>query len=68
VHQDGPAGLAIAARTSDLLVICLQAARQRHVDHRANVRLVDTHAERDGCHHHLDLAVQELLLHVLAAA
>ena len=61
-------GSAVAAGAADLLVVGLQAARQRRVDDGADVRLVDAHAEGDRRDHHLDAARQELLLHALASA
>ena len=66
VHQDRAARQPVAAGAADLLVVGLEAARQRRVDHGAHVGLVDAHAERDGRDHHLDAAVEELLLHALA--
>ena len=67
MHQNGAAGRAVAPGAANLLVVRLQTPRQRRVDHGAHVRLVDSHAERDGGDHHFDAALQELLLHPLAA-
>ena len=66
LHQDGAAGQPIAAGAPDFLVVGLHAAGQRSVNHRADVGLVDAHAEGDGRDHHRDAALQKLLLHVLA--
>ena len=62
MHQDRPARIPVAARASDLLVIRLQAPRQRSVDDRADIGLIDSHAEGDGRDHDFDLAGQELFL------
>ena len=66
VEQDGPAGLAVAARAPDLLGEALEGAGQGGVDHGADVRLVDAHAERDGGHDHLEAPGQEVGLDALA--
>ena len=48
---DGVGGGAVASGTTRLLVVFLQRGGQVHVDHQADVRLVDTHAEGVGGHH-----------------
>ena len=67
MHQKRPAGFAIAPGTADFLVISFNAPRQGGVNNRADVRLVDSHAEGNCRHNDLQLARQEILLHLLAA-
>ena len=67
-EQHGAAGLAVAAGAADLLVVALDAAGQGRVDHRADVGLVDAHAEGDRRHDHLELAGQERGLDASRAA
>ncbi len=54
---------AVAAGAADLLVVALDRARQVGVADEAHVRLVDTHAEGDGCHdHHAGLLEEGVLV------
>ncbi len=66
MHQNSAAGFAIAAGAADFLIIRFQAAGQRGVNDSADIRFVDSHAERDSRNHNFDAAVQKLLLHALA--
>ena len=56
-------GQPVAAGAADLLRQVLQALRQVVVDHPADVRLVDPHAEGDGGDDHRVRRVQEPVLH-----
>ena len=66
VHQDRAARPTVAPGAPDFLVVRFQAARQGGVNHGADIRLVDPHAERDRRHHHLNAAFQKFLLDSLA--
>ena len=67
VHQDRRARAAVAAGAADLLVVAFHAAGQRGVDDGADVRLVDAHAEGDGRDDDVELAREEIGLHLFAA-
>ncbi len=56
------AGCAVAPAPARLLVVRLEARRQRPVRDRAHVSLVDAHAERVRRHHHLRAALHERTL------
>src|SRR5258708_15251605 len=65
-HHVGPreehhaiAGLAVAARASDLLVPRFDTARHVAMGHVAHLGLVDPHAERDGRDDHVEIAARE---------
>ena len=68
IEQHAVAGQPVAAGAADLLVVALDRARHVAVDHVADVRLVDAHAERDGRDHHLDLVARERVLDRVARA
>jgi hypothetical protein len=53
IQQDGAGRLTIAPGPADFLVITLDAARQRGMNHGANIGLVDAHAKCDGGDDHL---------------
>jgi hypothetical protein len=57
---------AVAPRAADLLVVAFESRRQPGVNHGANIGLVDSHAEGNGGHHHLQFARLEGRLHALA--
>ncbi len=59
VGHPGAGGHAVAAGAARLLVVALDALGQIEVAHEAHVRLVDTHAESDGGHHHDIFLAQE---------
>ena len=65
-EQQRPCGGAVAPAPAGLLVVGLEARRQRPVRDRAHVRLVDTHAECVGRDDHLGAAVHERRLAVAA--
>ena len=60
--------LPVAAGAADLLVVALDAARQRRVHDRADVGLVDAHAERDRRDDHVEVAGEERALRLVALA
>ena len=66
VHQDGAAGLAVAAGAAYLLVIAFEAGGQRGVDDRAHVGLVDAHSEGDGGDDDFEASFEKLALDALA--
>ena len=53
-----------STQCSNLLYICLDAARHAHVYDSANVALVKAHAKRHGGHHYSDFVVLKLHLHL----
>ena len=59
VCEPGGRRQAVAARPPGLLVVALHGLGQVQVGDEADVRLVDTHAERDGGHHHEAVLAQE---------
>ena len=65
-EQHAFAGQSVAARAAGFLVVALDVFRQVVVDHEADVRLVDPHAEGDGRADHADVVAQKQLL-MLAA-
>jgi len=66
VKEDGFRRPAIAPCTTDLLVVALHRAGQVVVDHEAHIALVDAHAEGDGGADHMELALDEVVLHAAA--
>ena len=68
VEQHAVARQAVAAGAADLLVVALDRPRHVAVDHVADVRLVDAHAEGDGGDHDVDLVAREGVLDALRAA
>ncbi len=62
VHEDAPGGLAVAPGASALLVVVLDRLGQRVVYDEPDVRLVDTHTERDRSDYGLDLVRRPLLV------
>ena len=59
-QQDSIGALAVTACPTRLLIILLQGIGNIHMNHKTNVRLVDTHAESIGCHHHAALVAGPL--------
>ena len=55
-------GRAVPARPPGLLEIAFERTRDLGMHDRANVGLVDPHAERVGSDHHVELAVVEVAL------
>ena len=53
---------AIAARTADLLIVGFETTGKGGMYHRTNIRLVHSHAERDGGDNHLQRSRQEFRL------
>ena len=65
VHQIGAARSSVAPRAANLLVVAFQCRRQPGVNHRANVGLVDAHAEGDGGDDYFEFAGLKCGLHTL---
>src|ERR1700733_14737392 len=63
VHEDGTTLPSVAPSAANLLVIPFQAAWQGGVNYGSNIRLIDPHSERYGCHHDVQLARHEFFLH-----
>ena len=63
VHQVGAAHRSVAPRAANLLVVAFKRRRQPGVNHRADVGLVDAHAEGDGGHHHLQFSSLKCGMH-----
>jgi hypothetical protein len=63
VHEDGATLPSVAPSAANLLVIPFQTARQGGVNQGSNIRLIDPHSERYGCHHDVKLARHEFFLH-----
>ena len=63
VHEDSATLPSVAPSAANLLVIPFQTARQGGVNHGSNIRLIDPHSERYGCHHDVQLARHEFFLH-----
>ena len=66
VEQNAFAGQTVAAGSSGLLVVSFQGLGQIVVDHKANIRLVDPHSERDGRNDHGRVATHKLVLRCIA--
>src|ERR1700731_472974 len=64
VHQNGATRFSVAPSAADLLVIPFQTAWQGGVNHGSDIRLIDPHTERRGCHHDVQLARHEFFLHL----
>src|SRR5260370_9890111 len=62
MHENGATRISVAPGAADLLVIPFHTARQRGVNHSSNIRLIDSHAECYGCHHHIQLSGHESFL------
>src|SRR5581483_7259181 len=62
VEEEAIARETVAAGAPDLLVPALDRAWHLAVDHVADVRLVDAHAERDRRDDHVDLVARERVL------
>src|ERR1035437_10338889 len=62
MHQGCAARISISSGSAYLLVVPLKTARQRGVNHGANIRLVDTHPEGSRCNHDIQLSCHELFL------
>lgn len=58
VHEHR-AGFAVTAGAANLLVVALDAAGEREMEHRSHVGFVDAHAERDGGDDDVEVAVEE---------
>ncbi len=68
-HQEEPeGGRPVATGATHLLVVGLDGAGRAQVDHRADVRPIDAHAEGVGGHHDLDAPLREPPLGELARA
>ena len=65
-EQFAQRGLSVAARAPDFLLIVFERFRQVEMDHAADVRLVDAHAERDGRDDDFAFAAHERLLRRVA--
>ena len=63
VEHEGLGRFAVPPRPPQFLVIGFHAAGQGSVQHVANVGLVDSHPEGDGCRHDHPGAGHELILH-----
>src|ERR1700741_3571645 len=63
LHENAATRISIAPGAADLLVIAFYAARQRGVNHSSNVRLIYTHSECNGCHHHIQLSCHKFFLY-----
>ncbi len=61
-QQQAVRGPAVPARSASLLQVALQRSGNLGVHDRANVRLVDAHAEGVGGDHHVDVALVEAAL------
>ena len=62
VVSDAKTLASVTACTAGLLVVTFDALGDVVVDDETDVGLVDTHAERDGGHYHVDVFHQELVL------
>lgn len=62
VQKNAVGALAIAAGAARLLVVGIEAGGHLVVQHEADVRFVDPHAEGIGGHHHAQLARHERVL------
>ena len=62
VETDTLSFAAVTTCTACLLIVSFQTLRDVIVDHKTNVRLVDTHTERDRRYDHLTLLHQECVL------
>ena len=65
VQEQRPGRVTVAARSPDLLVVALDGRWHRGVNHGADVRLVDAHAEGGRGNDDLNRAVQEGRLHLV---
>mmetsp|Transcript_88469 Transcript_88469/g.245709 ORF Transcript_88469/g.245709 Transcript_88469/m.245709 type:complete len:220 (+) Transcript_88469:1322-1981(+) len=65
VQEHTPGGKSVTPRTTDLLIVLLEALRRAVVHHPAQVRLVDTHAEGDGRHDHGEGSAEEAPVRLL---
>ena len=65
IEQQGVGRHAVAARTSDFLIVTLDVARHVAVDDKAHIALVDAHAEGDGGAHDFQVVVDEVALDAL---
>ena len=61
-QQQAVGVFAVAPGASDLLIIAFDVLRQIVMQNKANVRLIDAHAEGDGRHHDLRVVADERLL------
>src|SRR6266849_2440778 len=64
-EQDGIGLFPVTARSSRLLGVCLQAGRVIIMQHEANFRFIDAHAEGVSRHHHVEFALHKLLLNLM---
>src|ERR1035437_5580011 len=62
MHEDGATRISVAPSAANLLVIPFKTARKRGVNHGSHIRLIDTHAECDGCYHDIQLSCHESFL------
>ena len=56
VHENGAAGLSIASRAANLLVVAFQAAGKCSMNHGPDIGFIDAHAEGRGGYHDVQLA------------
>src|SRR3546814_7643380 len=56
VEQHSEGFLTVASRPSGFLVIGFERIGDVEVNHKTHIWLIDTHAERVGCHNHPDMA------------
>ena len=66
VHEDRTRRQTVASRSTDFLVVTLHARRQREVNDRPDVCLIDAHPERDGGDHNVQPAGKESVLSAFA--
>ena len=62
VEEHAFSGQAVTAGAARLLLIMLDRFRKRRVDHTSDVATVDSHAEGDRRHNHVDLLRGEAIL------
>ena len=68
VEQQAVRRFPVTPRAAGFLIIALHVLRHIVVDHKADVRLVNSHAEGIGCHHDLRPVEDEILLILLSLA
>ena len=54
----------ISAGAASFLVIVLDGFGNIEVDYKTDIRLIDAHTKGDGCHYHLHMLIQKLILPV----
>ena len=66
VEQHAFSGQAVTAGAPGLLLVGLDRFRNRRVDHASDVAAIDSHAERNRRHHHVDFLGGEAILRAAA--